>query len=167
MLNGNRAPVVAIIGPGDGATAEDMELAESVGRLCAGAGWAVVTGGRASGVMAAAARGARAGGGISLGILPGSDSSEAATDCDIVIPTGLGEARNVLVVLTSTAVIACGMSAGTATEATLALASRRPLVLIRPDRASAQFLSGLAGSLVSVVETVEEAIDAVRAQLGS
>lgn len=110
---------VAVVGPQE-ASAAEREIAEAVGRGLASAGCVVVTGGL-GGVMASAASGAAAAGGTSVGLLPGDDRTEAAGSLTISIPTGLGEARNPLVVRSADAVIAVGGSWGTLSEIAFAM----------------------------------------------
>ncbi len=78
--------------------------------------------------MEAACRGAREGGGTTVGILPGSDRGEANPYVDVALPTGLGEARNALVVRAADAVIAVGGGYGTLSEIALALKAGKPVV---------------------------------------
>jgi uncharacterized protein (TIGR00725 family) len=73
------------------------------------------------GVMEAACRGAREAGGTTVGLLPGTDRTEANEFVDVVIPTGLGEGRNALVVRAADALIAVGGGYGTLSEIALAL----------------------------------------------
>jgi uncharacterized protein (TIGR00725 family) len=80
----------------------------------------VVTGGL-GGVMEAACRGAREAGGRTIGILPGTERSAANAFVDVAIPTGMGEARNALVVRSADALIAIGGAYGTLSEIALAL----------------------------------------------
>ena len=112
-------PYVAVAGSGD-APAQDVEAAEAVGRLLAERGAVVVCGGL-SGVMEAACRGAKSAGGATLGILPGLDRADANPFVDTAVPTGLGEARNALVVRAADALIAVGGAWGTLSEIALAL----------------------------------------------
>jgi uncharacterized protein (TIGR00725 family) len=114
------------VGPGV-ASAEESERARTVGRTLAEGGAVVVTGGR-TGVMEAASRGAKEGGGTTVGILPGLDRAEANEFVDIAVPTGLGEARNVLVVRCADAVVAVGGEFGTLSEMALTLKAEKPLV---------------------------------------
>jgi uncharacterized protein (TIGR00725 family) len=79
----------------------------------------------------AACRGAKEAGGITIGILPTSDKRNANPSVDIIIPTGLGHARNVLVVLASDAVIAVDGETGTLSEIAIALKVGKPIVGIR------------------------------------
>ena len=106
---------------------EVAALAEAVGREIARAGAVLVCGGR-GGVMEAACRGARAEGGTTVGILPGLDRREANPYVDIPIVTGLGEARNAVVVRTADAVVAVSGGFGTLSEIGLALKMGRPVV---------------------------------------
>jgi uncharacterized protein (TIGR00725 family) len=124
-----------------------------------------VTGGRPAGVMQAAMRGAKSAGGFSLGIIPSADPRDAAPECDAVVPSGLGEARNVLVALSCDVVIACGMNAGTASEVSFALAAHRAVVLLAPDSYVSDFFQRIGGSLVSVATDAEEAISLARAHM--
>ena len=120
--------VIAVIGAGsDAAAGALLEVAESVGREIAGAGATLVCGGL-GGVMLAAARGAQEGGGRTVGILPGTSRGDANPYIDIAIPTGLGEARNVLVVRAADAVVAVGGEYGTLSEIGLALKLSRPVI---------------------------------------
>jgi uncharacterized protein (TIGR00725 family) len=109
---------VAVVGPAD-ASAEMCRIAEDVGRELAAAGAVVVTGGL-GGVMAGASRGAREAGGQTVGLLPGSDRTEANEWVNVAVATGLGELRNGLVVRTTDVVIAIGGSWGTWSEIALA-----------------------------------------------
>jgi uncharacterized protein (TIGR00725 family) len=117
---------VAVVGPGD-ASARQAEAAEQVGRGLAQAGAVVVCGGL-GGVMAAACRGAAQAGGTTIGILPGNERGAANEWAQVVIPTGMGEMRNALVVRAADAVIAVGGAYGTLSEVALALKTGVPVV---------------------------------------
>ena len=142
-------PYIAVVGPGDGATDDAIDDALVVGRAIAARGWILLCGGRDAGVMAAAARGARAGGGLAIGILPGTTRDDASPDLTIALPTGLGEARNAVLVTAADAVIACGMNPGTASEVALALRAGKPTVLVGPSPETSRFFETIAhdGSL--------------------
>jgi len=109
-----RPPVIGVIGEND-PTPEVVALAETVGAELASAGAVLVCGGL-GGVMEAACRGARGKGGITIGILPGTQREDANPYVTYAIPTGLGHARNILVVRTAQAVIAIGGRYGTLSE---------------------------------------------------
>jgi uncharacterized protein (TIGR00725 family) len=120
---------VAVVGPGE-ASPEEIQAAEEVGRELAQRGDVLVCGGL-GGVMAAAARGAAAAGGTTVGLLPGTSRDDANEWIGIAIPTGLGELRNGLVVRAADAVIAIGGAYGTLSEVALALKTGVPVVGLR------------------------------------
>ena len=101
--------------------------AEEVGAELARLGAVVVTGGR-GGVMEAACRGAKEAGGTTVGILPGSDRAEANAWVDVALATGLGEARNALVVRAADALVAVGGGYGTLSEVALALKAGKTVI---------------------------------------
>ena len=106
---------------------EAIRLAAEVGRELARRGATVVTGDLA-GVMEAASRGAKEAGGTTIGILPGSDPREANPYVDIAICTGIGYARNVIVVKSGRAVIAIAGAFGTLSEIGHALGDGIPVI---------------------------------------
>jgi len=119
-------PYVAVIGASN-ATEWELQTAEEVGRLLAEAGCVLVCGGL-GGVMNAAARGAEAAGGMSVGILPGDDRDTASRHLTLAIATGFGEARNAIVARSADAVIAVGGEFGTLSEIALALKMGTPVI---------------------------------------
>jgi uncharacterized protein (TIGR00725 family) len=118
---------VSVIGSG----AEHEENAEQIGRLLAERGATVVTGGLGE-VMAAAARGAKAAGGMTIGILPGETRMDGNPWLDHVVVTGIGHGRNLAVVASGDAVIAVGGRYGTLAEIGFALTLGRPVVVLEP-----------------------------------
>ncbi len=145
-----RRPVIGIMGPGENATEQDQQLAYQLGQQVAQQNWVVLTGGRSVGVMEAASRGAQAAGGLTIGILPGTDASAASTAVEIVIPTGIGYGRNLVNVLASQIVVACGMGCGTASELALALKMEKPVILLNCNAQSQAFFQSLAPTYVTV-----------------
>lgn len=123
------AGYVAVVG-GSQASQDDLDGAEAVGQALASAGVVLVCGGR-GGVMAAACRGAAGAGGLTVGILPGTDRAEANEWVAVALPTGLGELRNGLVVRAADAMIAVGGAYGTLSEVALALATGVPVIGLR------------------------------------
>lgn len=118
--------IIAVIGAGS--CSQDVgRLAEEVGRLLAQEGAAVICGGL-GGVMEAACRGAKSAGGQTIGILPGSSRRDANPFVDIPVVTGMGEARNVIVVGSSQAVIAVSGGYGTLSEIAHAVKLGIPVV---------------------------------------
>ena len=125
-----RAPVRPIIGVVGGSTCspEETAWAEAVGRGLAEQGAVLVCGGL-GGVMEAASRGAKAvQGSLTIGILPGSDRTQANPWIDLPFATGMGEMRNALVVRVCTALIAIGGGWGTLSEIALARRIGTPVV---------------------------------------
>ncbi len=132
-----RKPVIGVMGGAD-VGAEVCALARELGKRIAERGWVLLNGGRDSGVMRASAAGAREAGGTVIGILPDADTSRAAPDLEYAIVTGMGDARNLVNVLTSDVVIACPGGAGTLSEVALALKNGKRVILLGWD-ASATF----------------------------
>src|SRR5678815_5953770 len=145
---------VAVVGAGAPDT-RVAALAEEVGRLLARSGAVVVCGGL-GGVMEAACRGAKSEGGTTVGILPGTDRSDANPWVDVAIPTGLGEARNALVVRAADVLIAVGGEYGTLSEIALALKTGKPVVGIDTWELSR---SGIARRDIVRAETAAEAVE--------
>ncbi|MFG1827280.1 TIGR00725 family protein [Microbispora bryophytorum] len=119
---------VAVCGPGE-CTPQEAEAARDVGRLLAERGVVVLCGGY-GGVMAAAAAGAREAGGVVVGVLSGRDRAGASSDLTVALPTGLGEARNALIVRAADAVVVVGGSWGTLSELALARRGGTPVITL-------------------------------------
>ena len=117
---------IAVIGGGK-CSSQEAELAEEVGREIARRGAILVCGGL-GGVMEIACKGAQSEGGITIGILPGDSRRQANPYVQIPIVTGLGYARNVIVVKSAQAVIAIGGSYGTLSEISHALQNGIPVI---------------------------------------
>ena len=121
-----REVYIAVVGPSAG-TPVELAIGEAVGRGVAEAGMVLVCGGM-GGVMEAAAGGCADAGGRSVGILPGDSRLDANPYVTIAVATGLGEARNAIVVRTADAVIAVHGEFGTLSEIALALKMGKPVV---------------------------------------
>ena len=150
--------LLAIVGPGEDAPAQAISDAERMGELAARAGWVVLCGGRNAGVMAAAARGAARGRGLSIGLLPSEDERDVAPELTVALATGLGEARNAVLARSCHAMAVCGMNAGTASEVALALKAGKPVVLVRPERTAEEFVRLLSADGVYVAADAEAAL---------
>ena len=151
---GARALPVGVIGPRE-ATPSQLEAARDLGHHLAGVGLPVVCGGR-SGVMAAVSAGARAAGGLTIGLLP--DTSWRTANADIVLPlaTGLGEVRNVVIARACVVLVAIGGSYGTLTEVAYGLHFGRPVIgLLDPPA-----VDGLirVGSVAEAMDHVAESL---------
>jgi uncharacterized protein (TIGR00725 family) len=147
-------PWIAVCGPGDTAAAAELATAEEAGAAIAEAGGVLVCGGL-GGVMEAACRGARSRGGVTVGLLPGSDRTDANGWVTLALPTGLGEGRNVLLVRAADAVVAVGGGWGTLSEIALALRAGVPVLGVRTWQLAR------SGEPVQGVREVDDAVTAV------
>ncbi|MGD8352934.1 MAG: TIGR00725 family protein [Pseudomonadota bacterium] len=111
--------MIGVVGSGDPEKRHDPQAAE-VGRQIALHGAVLVCGGL-SGIMEASSRGASLEGGTVIGFLPGSDKNEANPHVTFPVPTGMGVARNVLIIKTADIVIALPGGPGTLSEIALSL----------------------------------------------
>jgi uncharacterized protein (TIGR00725 family) len=141
---------VAVCGASD-ATASQLESAREVGRLLAEAGVVVINGGL-GGVSGAASEGAAQAGGTVVGILPDTDRTGANPNLTVSLPTGMGQARNVLIVTAAESVIAIGDGWGTLSEIAVARRLGRPVF-------------ALDSWSVNGLESVDTPADAVRRAL--
>lgn len=146
---------VAVIGPGD-ADERIQALAYQVGKLLGQAGCDVYCGGL-GGAMEAASRGATEVGALTIGILPGGDPAAANAHIRVPVTTGMGEARNLILIRSVDAVIAVGKGYGTLSEIAFALRLGKPLILLE----SWQNVGGEA----IVVQSPEEAVRAASGTL--
>lgn len=158
-----KKPCVAVIGAA-ACPPEEARTAEAIGRGIADIPADLVCGGL-GGVMEAAARGARRQGARTIGILPGIDKEAANPYIDVIIPTGMGQARNVLVVLAADVVLAVGGEFGTLSEIGLALKHDIPVVGLNTwpigERAGAEDIPFFPTT------SVEHSLDTVRRLLAS
>ena len=138
--------LVAVIGSGS-ANATLATLAHQVGTEIARRGHGLVCGGR-GGVMEAACHGAYdiygPTSGRIIAILPGTDPTAANPYADIVLPTGLGQARNLLIVLSASAIVTVGGESGTLSEMALAWKHSRPLAALRTSGGWAERIAAYA-----------------------
>lgn len=162
-----RRKIVGVMGAGEKATPEEKALADQLGQAIAQNNWILLTGGRNVGVMDAASQGAKAAGGLVIGILPSNNKQGVSEAVDIAIATDLGNGRNNINVLSSELIVACGMGCGTASEVALALKNRRPVILLHQKKLTEQFFQSLAPNLVYTAEDLEQAIALIREILSS
>jgi uncharacterized protein (TIGR00725 family) len=158
-----RRTIIGVMGGCDG-DPHTLDQAYQLGRLIAARGWVLLNGGRPTGVMDASARGARDAGGLTIGVLFDAEREAASEHLDLVLPTGMGAARNAINVLASDVVVACRGQGGTLSEIALALRFGRPVVLL--DFApGAAFLDACGPGPWRCVDTPAEAASAVAAYL--
>jgi uncharacterized protein (TIGR00725 family) len=164
-----RAHRIAVCAPGE-ASDDELVLAGAVGRVLAERSCTLVCGGL-GGAMAAAARGAKEAGGVTIGIIPGYDDRAANPWIDHVICTGLGQARNALVAATGQALIAVGGGWGTLSEIALGLRLGRPVILLGgwsdmfATEAGQMRITALDG-VVIVADSAEAAVAAALEAIG-
>lgn len=125
-----RTRLIGVIG-GNSCTAEEYRLAEQVGALLATNNLGIVCGGM-SGVMEAVCKGASHAGGITVGVLPGDDTSLANPFVQIPVATGMGIGRNVIIVRSSEALIAINGKYGTLSEIAYAVQLEKPVITVKP-----------------------------------
>lgn len=147
--------VIGVIGASR-ADDELLRLAEELGQEIASRGIAIVCGGM-TGVMEAACRGARAKGGLTIGIIPSDDKNDANQHVQIPIVTGMGVGRNVVLVKTADVLIAVGGEFGTLSEIAHALNIGKKVISLRSwqlEKASEKPIPGLidAGSPKEAVD---------------
>jgi len=124
----------------NGCTEEHSKTAYETGSEIAKTGHVLITGGL-GGVMEAACHGARNSNGFTVGIIPQDDASMANQYCDVVIPTGMGLARDFLTALSADGIIIIGGGSGTLSEICAAYMHKKPMVAIRNmDGVTAQFI---------------------------
>jgi uncharacterized protein (TIGR00725 family) len=100
--------MIGVMGAGENARPIDIRNAFALGAAIADEGWVVLTGGRNRGVMDAVNKGAKASGGLTVGVLPTKNRRTVSTAVDVAILTDMGSARNYINVLTSDVIVACG-----------------------------------------------------------
>lgn len=120
---------IVVVG-GRNVSEEIFNSAQIAGREIAKRGAILICGGL-GGVMEAACRGAKEEGGLTVGILPTSDALDANSYIDIVIPTGMGIARNVLIINAADGVLAIGGQYGTLSEMAFARQTEKPLISLK------------------------------------
>lgn len=150
-----RKPIIAVIGGGSTASSEGLSLAEEVGFLIARADAVLVCGGL-NGVMEASAKGAKRGGGLTIGVLPSGNKADANPHIDLPIATALSTARNLIIVRTADAIIAVNGSYGTLSEMAHAFDLGKTVFALRTwpmDKA------GVDPHLFVPVSTPREAVD--------
>ena len=117
---------ISVIG-GHERNAEVEQVAHKIGEIVAKMGAVLVCGGL-DGAMKAAAKGCKEAGGTTIGILPGKDKNDANPFIDIVLPTSIGYARNVIVACSAHIIVALPGSYGTSSEISYGLVFGRPVI---------------------------------------
>jgi uncharacterized protein (TIGR00725 family) len=154
--------IIGIMGPGENATPDENEIAFELGKAVAERGWIVLTGGRGFGVMDAAMRGAHEANGLTIGILPNDNATNASDHADIKIMTGMGSARNMINILSSHIIVVIGMAAGTASEVALALKGNKKVILLQQDEITIRFFKNIGTYKVMIANTVDETVKMIK-----
>jgi uncharacterized protein (TIGR00725 family) len=158
-----RKPQILIVGNNEnGFTPELEKIAYETGAEVAKSGAVLITGGL-GGVMKASAHGAKDAGGLTIGIIPQNDASFANEYCDIVIPSGMGLARDFLTALSGDGVIIIGGGSGTLSEVCAAYMHKKPMVSIKntggiADRYADQYLDHRQQVKIIGAEDPKEAV---------
>jgi len=155
----------------NGTTPEIAKIAYDAGMEVAKSGSVLVTGGL-EGVMKAACHGAKDGGGLTLGIIPQNDPSFANEYCDIVVPSGMGLARDFLNALSADGVIIIGGGSGTLYETVAAYMYKKPIVAIKnsggvAEKYADQYLDHRKNVLIIGVSSPKEAVKVILEKINS
>jgi len=157
---------ILVIGNNDnGCTPELEKIAYETGIEIAKSNSILITGGL-GGVMKAASKGAKESGGLTVGIIPQNDMSEANEFCDVVIPSGIGLMRDFLNALSADGVIAIGGGSGTLSEICAAYMYSKPIVVLKNSGGTStkfadQYLDHRKNVKIVGVETPKEAVELI------
>lgn len=162
---------ILIIGHNGSITPEIAKIAYETGAEVAKSGAVLITGGM-EGVMKEACHGAKDAGGLTVGIIPQSDPSFANEYCDIVIPSGMGLARDFLNALSGDGVIIIGGGSGTLSETCAAYMHKRPIVAIKnsggiAEKYADQYIDHRKSLLIIGVSSPKEAVRVILEKINS
>lgn len=149
--------IIGIMGPAK-ASKQDLVNSYELGRYCAEKGYVTLTGGLKNGVMNEALKGAKEQGGLTIGIMPTDDRTEFSEYADIPIITTMKAGRNYIEILTSDIIVACGISAGTSSEISLAIKPKKKIILVGLSEEVNNFYRNLAHSQVFIAKDYKETI---------
>ena len=156
--------VIGVMGSGRPLDGAAFSVAYNLGELIARRGWVLLTGGTAAGVMDAASQGAQSAGGLVVGVLKSESGAEGTQYLDIAIRTGMGDARNVINVLSSDVVVALPGGAGTLSEIAHGLKAGKTVIALGWDPGDALRAAG-PGKLLDA-PTPEAAVELAASRLG-
>lgn len=166
-----RVQILVIGNNENGSTPELERVAYETGIEVAKSGAVLISGGL-GGVMKAACHGAKDGEGLTVGIIPQNDPSFANEYCDIVIPSGIGLARDFLNALAADGVIIVGGGSGTLSETCAAYMHRKPIVAIKntggvADKYADQYLDHRQQVKIIGVNSPKEAVKLILKEINS
>ncbi len=150
--------IIGIMGPGSDADKTDLKNAYEIGKFCAKKGWITLTGGRNSGVMDEALKGAKENKGLTIGILPTDEKELFSKFMDIPIITNMRSGRNYINVLSSDIVVVYGISPGTSSEISLAIIAKKKLILVGLYDEANAFYKKLSPENTYCVKDYKEAV---------
>ena len=168
----SRKVQITVIGNNEnGTTPELVKIAYDTGLEIAKSGSVLITGGL-EGVMKAASHGAKDGGGFVVGIIPQNDFSFANEYCDVVVPTGMGLARDFLTALSGDGIIVIGGGSGTLSETCAAYMHKKPIVAIKTSGGIAEkyadtYLDHRKNVLITGVSSPKEAVKVILEKINS
>ena len=156
--------LIAVIGHDQHAKQIHLETAQEVGKEIALRGGILICGGNKTGVPNAAAKGAREGNGLTVGICPGSDLENVSQFVDIPILTGMGFARNQIIAFSADALISIGGGVGTFSEMAYGYAYSKPIVAIKelgglPESFIGKYLDDKKKVKIIGANNAKEAVD--------
>lgn len=143
------------------ATKEDLKNAYEIGKYCAKKGYATLTGGLKYGVMEEGLRGAKENNGLTIGIMPTDNKDEFSKYADIPVVTTMKAGRSYIEILTSDIIVACGVSAGTSSEISLAIKPNKKIILVNGYEEANVFYKKLAANQIFIAKDYSEAIQLI------
>ena len=150
--------IIGVMGPRN-AREQDLINAYQIGKYCAENNYVTLTGGLNQGIMNEALKGAKEHNGQTIGIMPTDDRSKFSEYADIPIITTMKAGRNYIEILTSDVIVACGISAGTSSEISLAINPGKKIVLIGLQDEENNFYKKLAPNQVYTANDYIQAIE--------
>lgn len=159
--------IIGVVGSGSGEIDEKIyEIAEKLGRLIARENFVLVCGGL-YGIMEAVCKGAKSENGFTIGVIPSLDKKTANRYVDLIIPTGIGEARNLILVSTADAIITIAGESGTLSEIAFAWKMSKPIISINTTggwstKLADKKIDNKRKDKIYSAQTPEDAIDFVK-----
>lgn len=150
--------IIGVMGAGETASEQDMQLAFLLGQSIAKEGWVLLSGGRSVGVMDAVNKGAKSANGLTIGIMPRQET-DVSDAVDIPVITDMGSARNNVNVLSSDVVVACGIGgAGSISEIALAVKSKKTVILLHTGEDCERLFLKIGKDFIKIAEDPTQAI---------
>ena len=164
--------IIGVVGSGSGEMDENIyKIAEKLGSLIAQENFALVCGGL-YGVMEAVCKGAKSANGFTIGFIPSLDKKSANRYVDLIVPTGMGEARNLILVSTADAIITIAGDSGTLSEIAFAWKMSKPIISLNTTggwstKLADKKIDNKRNDKIYSAQTPEDAIDILKNLLKS